>query len=42
MYLNRATFDLEKLTEEILLKNTSDEKNKKEYINNIIFIPKSQ
>jgi FkbM family methyltransferase len=41
-YLNRSTFELEKLTEEILLKNTADEKNKTEYINNIIFIPKSQ
>lgn len=41
-YLNRNHFELEKLTEEILLKNTSDEKNKTEYINNIIFIPKSQ
>lgn len=41
-YLNRNTFMLEKLTEEILLKNTADEKNKTEYINNIIFIPKSQ
>lgn len=41
-YLNRNNFILENLTEEILLKNISDEKNKKEYINNIIFIPKSQ
>jgi len=41
-YLNRNHFELEKLTEETLLKNTSDEKNKTEYINNIIFIPKSQ
>ncbi len=41
-YLNRNHFELKKLTEEILLKNTSDEKNKTEYINNIIFIPKSQ
>ncbi len=41
-YLNRHHFELEKLTEEILLKNTVDEKNKTEYINNIIFIPKSQ
>ncbi len=41
-YLNRNTFGLEKLSEDILLKNISDEKNKKEYINNIIFIPKSQ
>ncbi|RZJ45503.1 MAG: FkbM family methyltransferase, partial [Chryseobacterium sp.] len=40
-YLNRKTFTLEKLTEEILLKNTSDEKNKTDYINNIIFIPKN-
>ena len=40
-YLNRHTFELEKLTEEILLKNISDEKNKTEYINNIIFIPKN-
>lgn len=41
-YLNRDHFELEKLTEEILLHNTGDEKNKTEYINNIIFIPKSQ
>ena len=41
-YLNRHTFELEKLTEEILLKNINDEKNKTEYINNIIFIPKNQ
>jgi FkbM family methyltransferase len=27
-YLNRHTFELEKLTEEILIKNTNDEKNK--------------
>lgn len=40
-YLNRKTFKLEKLTEEILIKNTADEKNKTDYINNIIFIPKS-
>lgn len=40
-YLNRKTFKLEKLTEEILLKNISDEKNKTEYINNIIFLPKN-
>lgn len=40
-YLNRHTFELKKLTEEILLKNISDEKNKTEYINNIIFIPKN-
>jgi len=40
-YLNRTHFKLEKITEEILLKNTNDEKNKKEYINNIIFIPKN-
>lgn len=40
-YLNRHTFELERLTEDILLKNTNDEKNKTEYINNIIFIPKS-
>ena len=40
-YLNRRTFGLERLTEDILLKNTNDEKNKTEYINNIIFIPKS-
>ncbi|MDN4015069.1 FkbM family methyltransferase [Chryseobacterium gambrini] len=40
-YLNRYTFELKKLTEEILLKNISDEKNKTEYINNIIFIPKN-
>ncbi|MDN8980706.1 hypothetical protein Q0P29_14510, partial [Staphylococcus aureus] len=41
-YLNRNSFELEKLTEEILIKNTADEKNKTEYINNIIFIPKRQ
>ena len=40
-YLNRKTFTLEKLTEEILIKNISDEKNKTEYINNIIFFPKN-
>lgn len=40
-YLNRKTFTLEKLSEEILIKNISDEKNKTEYINNIIFIPKN-
>lgn len=40
-YLNRRTFEPEKLTEEILIKNTSDEKNKTDYINNIIFIPKN-
>lgn len=40
-YLNRETFDLDLLTEEILIKNTTDEKNKTEYINNIIFIPKN-
>ena len=40
-YLNRKTFTIEKLTEETLLKNISDEKNKTDYINNIIFIPKN-
>lgn len=40
-YLNRKTFALEKLTQEILLKNISDEKNKTDYINNIIFLPKN-
>ncbi|KQR93486.1 methyltransferase FkbM [Chryseobacterium sp. Leaf180] len=40
-FLNRKTFTLEKLSEEILLQNISDEKNKTEYINNIIFLPKS-
>ncbi len=40
-YLNRKSFALEKLTHEILLKNISDEKNKTDYINNIIFIPKN-
>ncbi|MDF2553482.1 MAG: FkbM family methyltransferase [Chryseobacterium sp.] len=39
-YLNRNNFELEKLTEEILIKNTADEKNKTDYINNIIFISK--
>lgn len=41
-YLNRGTFIPELLTEEILLRNIQDEKNKTEYINNIIFIPKQQ
>jgi FkbM family methyltransferase len=40
-YLNRKTFVLERLTEEIILHNTDDEKNKTNYINNIIFIPKN-
>lgn len=40
-YLNRKTFGLEKLTEEIITKNTNNEKNKTDYINNIIFIPKN-
>lgn len=40
-YLNRYTFELEKLTEEIITQNSNDEKNKKDYINNIIFIPKN-
>ena len=40
-YLNRSHFKLEKLTEEILVNNINDEKNKTEYINNIIFIPKT-
>ncbi|AZA53701.1 FkbM family methyltransferase [Chryseobacterium sp. G0201] len=40
-YLNRRNFELEKLTEKILTQNTNDEKNKTEYINNIIFIPKN-
>ncbi|GAB0155244.1 hypothetical protein CHRYSEOSP005_05050 [Chryseobacterium sp. Alg-005] len=39
-YLNRKSFELEKLTEVILTKNTNDEKNKTEYINNVIFVPK--
>ncbi|WP_419868448.1 FkbM family methyltransferase [Chryseobacterium sp. CT-SW4] len=38
-YLNRSLFKLEKLTEEIILANADDEKNKTAYINNIIFIP---
>lgn len=38
-FLNRKTFKTEKLTEEILSQNISNEKNKTEYINNIIFIP---
>lgn len=41
-YLNRHTFELDKLTEEIIAENTNDEKNKTDYINNIIFIPKNQ
>ncbi|WP_370895748.1 FkbM family methyltransferase [Chryseobacterium gossypii] len=40
-YLNRHDFKLQKLTEEILIQNTTDEKNKTDYINNIIFIPKN-
>ncbi|AZA79588.1 FkbM family methyltransferase [Chryseobacterium sp. G0186] len=40
-YLNRNSFTLETLTEDILLQNTNDEKNKTQYINNIIFIPKN-
>jgi FkbM family methyltransferase len=40
-YLNRDRFTLEPLTEDILLQNTNDEKNKTQYINNIIFIPKN-
>ncbi len=40
-YLNRGNFEIEKLTEETLIKNTADEKNKTDYINNIIFIPKN-
>ncbi|MGO4708953.1 FkbM family methyltransferase [Chryseobacterium sp. 2TAF14] len=40
-YLNRKKFIVEKLTEEILLKNITDEKNKTDYINNIIFLPKN-
>jgi len=40
-YLNRKNFEIERLTEEILIKNTADEKNKTDYINNIIFIPKN-
>lgn len=41
-YLNRKNFKLEALTEEVLLKNSANEKNKTEYINNIIFTPKIQ
>ncbi|MBB4804750.1 FkbM family methyltransferase [Chryseobacterium defluvii] len=40
-YLDRRNFKLEKLTEEIITQNTINEKNKTEYINNIIFIPKN-
>ncbi len=40
-YLNRDRFTLEPLTEDIILQNTNDEKNKTQYINNIIFIPKN-
>lgn len=40
-YLNRDSFKLELLTEEILIHNTNDEKNKTSYINNIIFTPKN-
>ncbi len=40
-YLNRLTFQLEKLTSNILQHNTHDEKNKEKYINNLIFIPKT-
>ncbi|CAA7194694.1 FkbM family methyltransferase [Chryseobacterium potabilaquae] len=39
-YLNRNSFTLERLTEEILTQNSHDEKNKTDYINNIIFTPK--
>ncbi|REC47297.1 FkbM family methyltransferase [Chryseobacterium pennipullorum] len=39
-YLNRNSFTLEALTEDIISQNTNDEKNKTQYINNIIFIPK--
>ena len=40
-YLNRNSFTLETLTEEIISQNTNDEKNKTQYINNIIFIPRN-
>lgn len=40
-YLNRSSFTLETLTESIISQNTNDEKNKTQYINNIIFIPKN-
>lgn len=40
-YLNRKSFTLETLTEKIISQNTNDEKNKTQYINNIIFIPKN-
>ncbi|MCS3529703.1 FkbM family methyltransferase [Chryseobacterium sp. JUb7] len=40
-YLNRNTFKTERLTEKIISGNTNDEKNKTDYINNIIFIPKN-
>lgn len=40
-YLNRDSFTLEALTEEIISQNTNDEKNKTQYINNIIFIPRN-
>ena len=40
-YLNRNSFTLENLTEDIITQNTNDEKNKTQYINNIIFIPKT-
>lgn len=38
-YLNRNSFTTEILTEKILLENFSNEKDKTNYINNIIFIP---
>ncbi len=40
-YLNRQYFKLEKISEKILSENSLDEKNKMNYINNIIFIPKN-
>lgn len=40
-FLNRKNFELEKLTETIILNQTQNfMTNKKEYINNIIFLPK--
>lgn len=40
-FLDRKTFKITRLNEDILLRNTNAEKNKTEYINNIIFLPKN-
>lgn len=41
-FLNRNTFQLEKLSEDVLLRYHDDVKNKELYINNIIFIAKER